>query len=170
MPNFFIVENQPDVAAVAARLLPTRASAALRRTAAEALRVANPTLDFERLRPGAVVVVPPEVGRLRRNAADDPAGDTADALIDEARAGLTALVAAAEAAEEQAASERKGTRELLDSREVARLSQDRLLAGNVESLREVLAQEEERSGERLEAVKQAVDGWEADLKALRGLL
>lgn len=170
MPNLFIVEHQRDAAAIAARLLPTRASAANRRAAVEALREANPTLDLDRLHPGAVVVVPPAVGRLRRNAADDPAGDTADALIDEARTGLQALVAAAKDAEEQAAAERERTRALLDSREVARLRQDRLLAANVESLREELAAEEEHSEERLAEVTKAVAGWEADLKALRGLL
>ncbi len=170
MPNLFIVDNQRDAAAIAARLLPNRASAASRRLAVEALREANPTLDFDRLRPGAVVVVPPEVGRLRRNAADDPAGETADALIGEARAGLQALLAAAEAAEEQAAAARDATRRLLDSRDLARLSADALLGANMEALKGALAEEEEQSDERLTAVKEAVDGWQADLKALRGLL
>ena len=170
MPNFFIVDDQRDVAAIAARLLPTRASAANRRVAAEALLAANPTLDFDRLRAGAVVVVPPEVGSLRRNAAEDPAGNTADALITQARAGLDALAAAADESEQQAAAQREATRALLDGRDVARLSQDRTLAANVESLREVLAEEESHSDERLTAVQQSVAGWEADLKALRHLL
>lgn len=170
MPNLFIVDTQRDAAAVAARLLPTNASAANRRALVEALRDANPTLDLDRLRPGAVVVVPPRVGRLRRNAADDPAGDTADSLIDEARSGLQSLVTAAEAAEAQAAEQRERTRGLLDGQDLQPLARDRLLAANVESLRKVLAQEDERSDKRLAEVTAAVAGWEADLKALRGLL
>lgn len=170
MPNLFIVENQGDLAAVAARLLPSRASAANRRAAAEALRAANPTLDFERLRAGEVVVVPRDIGRLRRNVADDPAGDTADGLIAEAQTGLRALVDAAQEAEQQAAEERRETRDLLDSRAVQRLANDSQLSANIDALKRKLAAEEEQSDERLAVVQESVDGWEADLKALRGLL
>ena len=57
MPNLFIVRGQQSAVELAAALLPSRASTADRSAAAAALAAANPTVDLDRLRPGAGLVV-----------------------------------------------------------------------------------------------------------------
>lgn len=170
MPNLFIIDDQTDAAALVTRLLPSRANAADRVAAEEALRAANPTLDLRRLRPGMVIVVPPTIERLRRGAADDPAGDAAGDLVDEVRAALEALEAAAKDAQERAAGERQEAFALLDGPVVSRLAGDQLLAANIESVRQAMKADEAAGPDQVAALRQSLDQWQADLKALRELL
>jgi hypothetical protein len=170
MPNLFIVGDQQTAAALATALLPSRHTAADRAAAVATLVAANPTVDLERLRPGTVIVVPATIERLRRGAADDPAGDAADALMAQVRQGMGSLVAAAEQAAEASAGQRAETRKLLDGPEVSRLAGDRLLAGNIKSLQEDMAVSEKAEAEQGDALRAAVDGWQSDLKQLRELL
>ena len=57
MPNLFVVTDQPNLTALTGAVLRGRTSAVKRTAAIEAIRNANPLLDFERLRPGAVVII-----------------------------------------------------------------------------------------------------------------
>jgi hypothetical protein len=170
MPNLFIVRGQQSAVELAAALLPSRASTADRSAAAAALAAANPTVDLDRLRPGAVLVVPASIERLRRGAADDPAGDAADALLRQVREDLGALLDAAAGAEQVAAQERREAFELLDGPELARFADDRLLSGVTKQLRAGLKAEEEAAGSGPADLKEAVAVWQAELKQLRGLL
>lgn len=170
MPNLFVVRGQQTPAELAVSLLPSRATAADRDAAMAALVAANPTVDLDRLRPGMVLVVPASIERLRRGAADDPAGDAADALLRQLRESLAALAEAEDRAQETAALERKEAMELLEGPEIARFADDRFLAGAVKSLRQELRSEEATAGEGAAALREAIEGWQADLKGLRGLL
>jgi hypothetical protein len=170
MPNLFVVGDQHSAAAITAALLPARHTAAERLAAIAALQDANPTLALDRLRPGMLLVVPDTIERLRRDAADDPAGDAADALLDQVREGLASLVQAAALAEQQTAEERKETFALLDGPDVSRLADDDLLARNIESVRKTLDQQEAAMEEQRVELRKAVDEWLGDVKELRGLL
>jgi hypothetical protein len=170
MPNLFVVRGQQSSAELAAALLPSRHTAADRTAAEAALTTANPTVDLQRLRPGMVLVVPASIDRLRRGAADDPAGDAADALLQQVRQDLASLVEAEEGAEGVAAQERAQAWELLDGPEVARFGRDQVLAAAAKQLRAELKAEEAAAGEGTAALREAVAGWQSELKELRELL
>lgn len=169
MPNLFVVTDQKDVSAVARSVLTSRASAATRSAAVEAIRRANPQLDLESLQPGTVVIVPRVTGLKAR--AEDPVGDVTGDLAERVREGLEALVSAAQAGEEQRVTEKKEAQEVLGSASVKRLAASSPeLEENVASVRATFKQDDAEAKRQLAAMDAAAQRWAADLEALRGLL
>ena len=171
MPNFFVVGAEKSLAELAPTLLRSRTSASVRESALEAIRRANPGLDFDRIEPGTVVLVPPEVA-VRPAAADaDPLRQAADGLVATVREGVKTLTAASEAAEEQRVQEAREMQKLLDSELVWRLSdQDPQLRANAESVLATLEQDDAETRRQLAGLQDAGEHWAADLDALRTLL
>jgi len=169
MPNLFVVTDQKNVSALARSVLTSRASAATRSAAVEAIRRANPHLDLESLQPGTVVIVPRVTGLKAR--AEDPVGDVTGDLAGRVREGLEALVSAAQAGEEQRVAEKKEAQEVLGSAAVKRLSASSPeLEENVASVRATFKQDDTEAKRQLTAMDSASQRWAADLEALRGLL
>lgn len=171
MTNLFVVGNETNLADLATTLLRSRTSATARESALAALRGANPSLDFDRIQPGTVVLVPPEVGAKTAVAGDDPLHRAGADLVDRVRTGIDALVTAAEAAEEQRGADQKSTQELLGSALVKRLSaQSPELAANVESVRATLKGDDAEAKRQQAGIQEAARAWAGDLDELTNLL
>lgn len=170
MPNLFVVTDQPNLSALATAVLRGRTSMATRTAALDAIRLANPTLDLDRLRPGAVVVIPAVPG-VRPAATDDPVAEVADDLIGRVRDGLAALTEADGRGEESRRLDQKDAFELFDSGLVQRLARSEPQVGeNIASVRAAFEQENVEAKRHGSDLRKAVDGWGADLDVLRGLL
>ena len=91
MPKLFVVGDQKNLAELASVLLRARTSATARESALEAIRHANPSLDFDRIAPGTVVVVPP-FGGAKDASSQDPLRRAADDLVTRVEEGVASLV------------------------------------------------------------------------------
>ena len=170
MPKLFVVGDQKNLAELASVLLRARTSATTRESALEAIRHANPSLDFNRIAPGTVVVVPP-FGGAKDASSQDPLRRAADDLITRVEEGVAALVAGTEAAEEQRGVEKKQAQDLLASAAVKRLAgQLPELATNVDSVRATFKEDDAAAKKQASSVREAEQLWAEDLKRLRGLL
>jgi len=172
MPRLFVVTDQPDLEALAANVLRSRVGASTRAAALEAIRRANPTLNLDRLSPGAVIVIPPVPGIRPPDAAQgDPVGDVADDLVGRVREALESLSAAADAGEEARVADRREVQELLGSALVRRLATSVPAIGqNVESIRAGFKQDELDARRAQADLKDSLAALSADLEALRDLL
>ena len=95
MPNIFVAQDRINLEELGDALLLSRVSAKNRRHALLEIQRANPGLNFDRIDPGTVVVVPPVEG-LKARSTEDPIGTAADDQIQRLTAGLDSLTAAAE--------------------------------------------------------------------------
>lgn len=171
MPNLFVVTDQPDLTALAAHVLKSRISAGQRSTALEALTRANPHLDFERLTPGTVVVIPDDAPGLKGNVSNDPAGDAADDLVRRVAEGVSALVEGSELAERARREEQKEDGAIAQNPLVQRLAkEDKPLAANIEALLRSFEADDVAAKDQRAALRTAAAAWEEDLQALRSLL
>jgi hypothetical protein len=170
MPKLFVVGDQKNLAELAPSLLRARTSATVRESALDAVRRANPSLDFDRITPGTVVVVPHFDG-AKDVSSQDPVHRAADDLIARVEEGIVTLVAAAEAAEEQRGVEKKEAQDLFGSAAVKRLAgQVPELAANVESVRATFKEDDAAARKQIGGLREAEPLWAEDLKTLRGLL
>lgn len=170
MPKLFVVENQTNLAELAPALLRARTSAAVRESALDAVRRANPSLDFDRIAPGTVVVVPRFDG-AKPASSQDPARRAADDLITMVEEGVDSLLAAAEAAEAQRVVEKREAQDLFGSAALKRLAgQLPELAANVDSVRATIKEDDAGAKPQIGALRDAQQLWAEDLKILRGLL
>jgi hypothetical protein len=161
-----VERNLDDLAGVVLR---KRSAAATRASALEAIRAANPGLDLDRIEPGTVVLLP-DVEGVRPAAAGEPVHDTAGDLIARVKDGIGALLGAGEAAEEQRRIERREAEELLADPVVKELSsQVPELLANLKSVRTSLDAEDADAGQAMEALRESVDAWAAELETLGGL-
>lgn len=170
MSNLFVVRDQKNLAELAAALLRSRTSATLRESALDAIRRANPGLDFDHLAPGTVVVVPPVEG-ARAESKDDPVRPVAQDLVARLRDGVGSIVASAELSEEERLAEKKGIQELFGSSMVRRLAGDvPELAENIESVRATLKEDDKAAKRQLDELRRSQQLWGEDLDALDSLL
>lgn len=169
MPKLFVVRDQRNLAELGPALLKGRPSAALKESAFEAIRRANPSLDLDKLTPGTVVMLPPLEG-ARDTSSQDPAQTAAGDLLTRVRSALDSLSRAADSAEEQRVAERKEAQGVLGNAVVKRLSsQVPALAANLESQRAGSKDEDVSARKQLAALNAAQQEWEADLEVLRKL-
>src|SRR4051812_559045 len=124
--GFLIVTDQTDLGGVADSVVKGRLGKKARASALDAIREANPELDFSRLKPGAIVRIP--AFGTRDDAAADGLG-AVDELLGAATDVLKRLAADAADANDANDAERNETSRLLKS-EVRRLG------GQVPELRE----------------------------------
>lgn len=163
-----IVGKETTFSALRPRLFKGRVSSAVAGRIADALKDANPQVDFEKLRPGTVLRIP-ELPELRVAALS--LDDTVDRGIETLRGDLTArmeaLMKAADERMDAATAERRKVRPALDADEVqAAIRRDQEIAGNLEAVREALEVEAEAARARAERLKEATDRWTAELAAL----
>jgi hypothetical protein len=170
MPKLFIVGDQRNLEDLASALLRARTSAVVRESALEAIRRANPSLDFDRITRGTVVVVPRFDG-AKQTSSEDPIGRAADDLMTRVKGGVGSLMAAAEVAEAQRAAEKKQAQDLFGSAIVKRLTkQVPELATNVESVRATFKEDDTGARTQLTDLREAEELWAEDIDGLRGLL
>lgn len=169
MPNLFVVKDQKNLAELAPALLRPRTSATVRESALDAIRRANPGLDFDRITPGTVVLVP-AVNGTRPRAPDDPVRQVADDLVARVRDGIESLLVSAEATEESRAAEKKEAQELFATALVKRLAaQFPDLSSNIDSVRATYRQDDVAAKKQLEDLRQSRELWAEDLAALHSL-
>lgn len=160
-----VVEQEQTVAALAARLLKAGTSEAATERAAEAIREANPGLDLDHLRPGMVVVVP-----LLAEARDDVPDVVAGALSDffeRISRELDAIIETARSALEADRAEREAVTGVLDAEEVrAAARNDPMLRGNLEQVRQTLADDGRIAVEITESLITGTEQWYTDLDDL----
>ena len=170
MPNVFVANEKITAAGLADALLKSKVTAKNRAAALVEIGRANPGLDLSAIRPGTVVVVPQLPG-LKPTATADPAGNAADDQVARLTEGLTDLLAAAEAGEEQRKRDTDAALAALDAVLATGLA-ERIapLAANAESARDALISDAEEGAQNLDALRAARDGWLAGLEKLRGLL
>ncbi|HZN19343.1 MAG TPA: hypothetical protein VFB84_14380 [Micromonosporaceae bacterium] len=158
-----VVKDEKDLGELRRRLLRPGVTAARRRDVEDRIRAANPHLDLDRLRPGAVVVLPDDPDLAEE--AGEPAASLAPltaALPQASQAVRRAAEATVQLGEELAKA--------LGAREVRRAADgDAELGAEVARLREAIAAERRRAQEWSDAVAAATQGWERDLAELRRL-
>lgn len=88
--RIFIVKDQKSVAALKGSLIRSEATAASVRLAKEELKAANPQADLNKLRPGAVLVVP-EGEAFNPGESERVTGDVPDEIHEQLRLQLGAL-------------------------------------------------------------------------------
>ncbi len=169
MPQVHVVSKRTDLESLAGELISSRASAATRRAAVDALRAANPGLDPARIDRGTVVLVPAAAGATRVEA--DPVEGSVTDLVDRVRAGVDALVAASASGEERRTADKQATQRVLSRAAVRRAAEGSTrVAESVEEVRANLKEadaEGRRTASRLAASRER---WDADLDGLAALL
>jgi uncharacterized phage infection (PIP) family protein YhgE len=169
MSSFFVVGAQKNLRELVPSLIQARTPAGTRDAALAAIVRANPSLDFDHLRPGAVVLVPPVDGIKR--SLDSPTRTAADDLLQRVRDGMQALAQAAQQAEETRTEEKKEAQDLFDTALVKRIaSQVAELSANIESVRETFKEDDATSHRAQADLRKSLDAWKADLEGLRHLL
>jgi hypothetical protein len=165
-----VVGAEKNFAALRRRLFAGRVSRAAAQRVAEAIRLANPHVDLDRLQPGTVLTIPdlPEISA----GADLSPADTTAAPVEELREAISPLLeqlaAMAERREREDAAERKRLARSLEAPEVQEAAaRDDALARDLEEVRRAVAEEEDRAKARRAAVKQASAEWAAELEALK---
>jgi hypothetical protein len=171
MPNLFVVTDQSNLTLLAAHVLRSRVSTADRNSALEAMARANPHLDFDRLTPGTVVVIPDDAPGLKKAISDDPAGEAADDLVGRVTEAVTALVDGSELAERTRREEQKEEGAIAQDASVKRLAkEDKQLAANLDGLLRSFESDDVAAKEDRASLKAAAASWQEDLQALRSLL
>lgn len=166
--GYLVITNESDLEAVAHSVLKARLNKAGRASALDAIRAANPGLNFSRLKPGAVVRIP-EIDFTRDDAPIDGLDTNLDKLLDAVTDALKRLVANTNDANDANDEERTQTRRLLES-EVGQLAAHLpALKENVESVLKTYEEDANQEQEHGRQVVDAVDGWARQLEKLRTL-
>lgn len=164
-----IVEQEQNVTALAARLLKARTSKAATERAVRAIREANPGLDLDRLRPGAVVVVPPL--KEARTSAGDLVEPAVAEIVDQLKEALNTLADGARTALEADRAEREDTAKVFDSDEVNRAAEgDSVLRNALDVLSGTLNEDEDSAVRNTEILLNGIERWAQDLDDLSGLV
>jgi hypothetical protein len=170
MPNVFVAQNRINLEELGDALLLSRLPAKKRQHALLEIQRANPGLDFDRIDPGTVVVVPPVEG-LKARSAEDPIGATADEQIQRLTDGLDGLIAAAERGEVNRKAETQRHFAALDALLATGVpAQVPELAQIAESARDTLKQDVRAGRVQLDSLRAARETWLEQLTQLRGLL
>jgi len=168
-----IVGNEKNFAALRSRIVSGRVSTAAAKEISEAIAAENPHANLDALEPGTILTVPdlPHVKVSGDISLDDTSKQV---LAGIAQAGVDALediVAAARAAEKDAASERRQLTAALGAKELADAAKrDKDLDAQVKAVRKAVSDEEQLAKTRLTDVQAASAQWTAELKSLEGLL
>lgn len=168
MPKLFVVSDQLDTVALVRALLGGRVGVARRDAAIAELRRANPALDLDRLRPGAIIQIPDGFDGAAR--AEDPVDSAIVDLVSRATAGTKALPAESDRAEENRRAEADEVRALLDSSEVRRLTPGSpQLKQNLTSVAKELDRQDAEAQIGRDQLARAAEEWMAELQELRKL-
>lgn len=116
--RILVVKSEKTLGAVVGRVTAPNAPAETTARAEAALRAANPGVDFNRLRPGDVLVLP-EAPDISAEQGDTVPGAVLDAAVEQAKAGLAQLRRRLDGSESGAQTERDTLRRLLESQALA---------------------------------------------------
>lgn len=167
-----VVGKEKNFAALRPRLFEGRVSTKVAGEVAEAIRVANPHADLDKLAPGTVLTIPDEPKvRLRRELSLDEISDSAiEGIANAGRAALEELAATAISRERDAAAERKRLAGALRAKELAAaMREEPALKADLQAVRAALEEEGGRANERAATLKEAQAEWTAELHTLKAL-
>jgi hypothetical protein len=168
-----VVGTESNLEGLHGRLFSGKVSGATAKRVAEAMRIANPGVDLDALRPGTVLTVPdlPEVALRGDISLDSGTKDAADAILANAKEMLAALVDTADRLRRDATVERRRVGKAMDGREVqAAAAEDKDLAADLDETRRAMDEEEAAAKERAASLKKAQDSWTKELDAFRARL
>jgi len=168
-----IVGNEKNFAALRSRIFSGRVPSAAAREVTEAIAAANPHADLEKLEPGTVLTIPdvPHVKVSGELSLDDTSKQVLAGIAQASTDALEDILAAARAAEKNAATERRELTAALGAKELDDAAkQDKDLDSDVKAVRKAVDDEEKLAKTRLAALQEASKQWTAELKSLEGLL
>ena len=168
-----VVGTEKNFAALRPRIFSGRVSTAAVKETTEALAAANPGVNLEALQPGTILTVPdlPHVSVRGDVSLDDTTKQLLEGLANAGGSALDDLMATARKTESAAAAERKQLGATLASKDLDDAARrDPALAPGVKAAQDALNEEEQRAKARVAALDAARTDWNAELKALKGLL
>jgi len=165
--RIFVVKSEKNMAGLRTSLARGDAAKSAVKAAEARLRAANPHVDFDRLKPGDVLVVPEAAGFTSARATSFT-GTLLESSVEQARAGLQQLKRRVGAGEQAADRRREAIVRSLKSKAV-KLAADRdePFRKDVERLREAVSQDEKDAAARQRSLREVFDQVEADLADLR---
>jgi hypothetical protein len=165
--RMIVIKQSTDLQALATRLL---GGAAGHEAGLQQLQRLNPHVDFKRIEPGSVLLVPDRPG-FQRGESSSVSGQAVDALRTQLEGALQAVSARVREGHESIAGDRQDVAAVLKSAAVRRLIEaDPDLAPQVEAATKVFKEDQLRAKESEKLLKQLHDGGIAELDALAKLL
>ena len=169
MPRILKVKKERNLRSLTARLVRADASPAETKRAEKAIKAANPHIDFERLKPDTVVIVP-DVPEIPDVPSEHVAADLLAVLEEQLFSGLEAVKKSAAEGEKRRASERSKLDKLLGSSKFRdAVGEDEGLKRDAAALAESLDREKELSKERKKELREALKKAETDFNKLKRL-
>ena len=168
-----IVGAEKNLTALRPRLFAGKVPAATAREVAEAVKAANPHVDFDKLQPGTVVTVPPGLPKVAVGdvSLDDTSRQALAGLVVAGGRSLDELTATAKTRQRELANESKRLAKALDSTELeAAAKREPDVAAALKAVRGAIDEEDARAKERVAALEKARGEWNAELEALKNLV
>ena len=172
-----VVGTERSLGDVVERAFPSRVSAAAGKRVAQAVRDANPRVDFDRLRRGTVLSIPdvpdapdafPRRGRLGLDDVTSAGLETVQAVV---RSGVEELVALAGREEAAASKERTRLARALDADEVREaMDSDERLAGEIVAVRRAIEDDEAAAEGRAAVIERLGGRWAEQVDVLKLML
>lgn len=165
--RIFVVKSGTDLATLRAKLIRADAGADAVMRAEGRLKEANPHVAFDRLKPGAVLIVP-DAPEFAPESTENIIGLVLEEPVKRAAEGLAVLKRRLEAGTRGADVQRELLVKALKSRGVkAAADSDEQLRKDIDRLGEILSREAKESAERARLTEQTLAQAEADLKQLQ---
>ena len=165
--RIFVVNTEKNMAGLRTSLVREDAAKGAVKAAEARLKAANPHVDFDRLRPGDVLVVP-EAAEFTSARATSFTATLLESSVEQAREGLQQLKRRVGAGEQDAGQRREVIVRSLKSRAV-KLAADRdeSFRKDIERLREALSQDEKDATARQKSLQEVFDRVASDLTDLQ---
>lgn len=172
-----VVGTERSLGDVVKRAFPSRVAEIAGKRVAEAVREANPHVDFDEMRRGTILSIPdvpdapdafPRRGRL---GLDDLTASELENVQDIAKSEIEELIALAAREEAVAGKERARLARALDAHEVrAAMDSDERLAEEIEAVRRSIHEEEVAAERRAAALERLGARWAEQVDVLRLVL
>jgi len=165
--RILVVKSEKNLGAVVSRVTMANASAEVTARAEAAFRAVNPGVDFNRLKPGDVLMVP-DTQDIGPGQGDTISGAVLSPVVENAKATLAQLKNRLTSAESDAGTERDTLARLLKSKGLqTAMSQDQSLKEDVRAVQSALAQEIKDAADRKKVLTTVFDQVAADLDHMR---
>ena len=171
--RLFVVNNESSVSAVTDRIAGISAAASederLRTVRLQdEIRRVNPRIDFDRLTPGDVIVIP-DSPDVVADAGEKPLGSLFDLSAGQAAENLEQLERRVRQGASRTGADRAALAKLLTSPEVKRaLANQETLVKDVERIREAIKADDKEMATRLKQLDTVLTAVASDLKSLPG--
>jgi len=165
--RMIVIKQATDLPALGARLL---GAGAAHEGALQGLQRLNPHVDFGRLEPGTVLLVPDQPG-LCAGESRSVSGEAFDAFEEQVNASVNAAVARVRSGHEALAAQRQEVAALLKSAAVRRLIEsDPDLKQELDAAAQVFKQDQQQAKEAEKTMQLLQEQAKAELAALAKLL